>query len=239
MIIKSSAIVLRTIRYSENDVIATLFTQSNGVRSYMLRGILKSKKGKLRHSLFQPLSLLEIEAVHKDKGTLERIREAKILTPYQTLHNDLVKNALVFFISEVLYMSIQEQETNKELYQYLETTLLWLDNHEDIKNFHLSFMIRLTQYLGFYPDTSWQEKPYFDLLSGDFTSMDIGPYCFDGTLIEKFKLFLGMTFEASMKIDLSKTMRAELLNMVLLYFELHLHGFKKPKSLTVLNEIFK
>lgn len=239
MIIKSSAIVLRTIRYSDNDIIATLFTQSSGVRSYMLRGILKSKKGKLRYSLFQPLTLLEIEAVHKDKGTLERIREAKIHTPYQTLHNDLIKSALVFFISEILYMSIQEQETNNELYHYLETTLLWLDNHDEIKNFHLSFMIRLTQYLGFYPDTSLKAFAYFDLLSGDFTTKDIGPYCFEGPIIEKFKLFLGTTFEASMKIDLSKTMRAELLNMVLLYFELHLHGFKKPKSLTILNEIFK
>ncbi|WP_378185912.1 DNA repair protein RecO [Aquimarina sp. W85] len=239
MIIKSTAIVLRTIRYSDNDIIATLFTKSSGVRSYMLRGILKSKKGKLRYALFQPLTLLDIEAIHKDKGTLERIREAKIQTPFQTLHNDFIKNALVFFVSEVLYMSIQEQEANTELYHYLETTLLWLDNHDNIKNFHLSFMIRLTQYLGFYPDTSMQSYPYFDLLSGDFKSVDIGPYCFEGPKVESFKTFLGMTFEASMKIDLSKAMRAELLNMVLLYFELHLHGFKKPKSLTIFNEIFK
>ena len=55
------------------------------------RNILKSKKGKLKVSLFQPLTILEIEASHKNKGNLERIKEAKVYYSYQTLHTQIIK----------------------------------------------------------------------------------------------------------------------------------------------------
>jgi DNA repair protein RecO (recombination protein O) len=32
--------------------------------------------------------------------------------------------------------------------------LLWLDNHDEMANFHLILMLETTKYLGFYPDTS-------------------------------------------------------------------------------------
>lgn len=238
MIIHSPAIVIHSLRYSEADLIVSLFTKTSGLRSYLLRGILKSKKGKLRASLFQPLTLLEIEAVHKDKGSLERIKDAKVKTVYKTLHTDVVKNALVFFISEMLKNSIHEEETNIALFQYLETSLKWLDIHDTIGNFHITFLIKLTQYLGFFPDKSHIELDYFNMQDGVFQSMSSNVYCVTGDQVVQFKQFLGTTFEAGMSIRLSKNTRTDILTMLLVYFELHLHGFKRPKSLSVLNEIF-
>ncbi len=238
MMIKSSAIVLHSLRYGEADLIVTLFTKTSGLQTYMQKGVLKSKKGKIRSSLFQPLMLLEIEASHKNKGTLERIKEARVSTPYTTLHTDFVKSALVFFISDILKNSIREEETNIDLFEYLETALLWLDSHNNIGNFHITFLIKLTQYLGFYPDISHTESEYFNMQDGVFQSTETTIYCVKGAHILRFKQFLGTTFEDSMNIKLSKPLRSSILTMLLVYFELHLHGFKKPKSLSVLNEIF-
>jgi DNA repair protein RecO (recombination protein O) len=64
----------------------------------------------------------------------------------------------VFFLSEVLSNSIQEEEQNKTLYSYLETAFTWLDVHDKIANFHLLFLLNLTGFLGFYPDMSEQDK---------------------------------------------------------------------------------
>lgn len=239
MIINSPAIVVHSLRYGEADLIVKLFTKTSGLRSYLLKGVLKSKRGKIRSSFFQPLTLLEIEAVHKDKGTLERIKEAKISTPYLTLHSDLIKSSIVFFLSEILKNSIREEETNKDLFEYLETTLLWLDSHDNIGNFHISFMIKLTQYLGFYPDLSGIDSEYFNMQDGYFQKNDTNLYCVKGEHISKLKEFLGTTFEESMNIKLSKTLRSQVLNVLLLYFQLHLHEFKKPKSLSILNEVFE
>ena len=86
MVITTKAIVLSSLKYGESDLIVKLFTESSGLKTYLLRNVLKSKKGKLRSSYFQSLSLLEIEVSHKNKGTLERINEAKIFYPYQSLH---------------------------------------------------------------------------------------------------------------------------------------------------------
>ena len=238
MIVHTSAIVIHSIRYGDSDLIVSLLTKTSGLRSYLLKGILKSKRGKIRSSLFQPLTLLEIEANHKDKGTLERIKEAKILIPYQSLHTDLLKSSLVFFISEVLKNSIREEEVNEELFYYLKATFLWLDSHTIIGNFHISFLIKLTQYLGFYPDVSDISLPVFNMQDGCFQDEVSNIYCEEGEKIQIFKEFLGTTFDACMNIKLSRALRNTILKMLLVYFELHLHGFKKPKSFSILNEIF-
>lgn len=238
MNVHSPAIVIHSLRYGEADLIVTLFTKTSGLRSYLLKRVLKSKRSKIRPSLFQPLTILEIEAFHKDKGTLERIKEAKVAITYKTLHTDYIKSALVFFISEVLKNSIQEEETNIELFDYLKTALIWLDEHDTIGNYHITFLIKLTQYLGFYPDISRIESEYFNMQEGFFQTTSSTVYCVKGNHVVQFKQFLGTTFDASMNIKLSKSTRSNILTMLLVYFELHLHGFKKPKSLSVLNEIF-
>ncbi|MFT5925842.1 MAG: DNA repair protein RecO (recombination protein O), partial [Rubritalea sp.] len=70
MFVRTSAIVLSAIKYSESDLIARLYTRELGVQSFILKGIRKSRKGKLRTAFFQPLTQLEIETQHKGKGTL-------------------------------------------------------------------------------------------------------------------------------------------------------------------------
>ncbi len=63
---------------------------------------------------------LELTANHKNKGTLESIKEVKVINPYQSLHTDIVKNSIVLFLAEMLGNSIQEEEKDISLYNYLE-----------------------------------------------------------------------------------------------------------------------
>ncbi len=159
MVVTTKAIVLSSLKYSEADLIVRCYTESSGLKSYLLRNVLKSRKGKLKTSYFQPLTLLELEATHKNQGNLERINEAKILYPYQTLHTQVVKSALVIFLAEILTNSIQEAPEDLALYQFLEKSFIWLDSSNEIANFHILFLIKLSMYLGFYPDTSTIAHP--------------------------------------------------------------------------------
>lgn len=52
------------------------------------------------------------------------------------------------------------------------------------------------------------------------------------------KQLLGINFDALNTIKLNSKQRQSFLNMILLYYELHLGDFKKPKSLTVFNQVF-
>ena len=239
MIITTQAIVLSTIKYGEADLIVRCYTESSGLKSYLLRNVLKSKKGKLKASYFQALTLLELDAVHKDKGTLERINEAKVLYPYKTLHTQVVKTAMVIFIAEILTNSIQEAAEDPALFKFLKNSMIWLDEQQEIANFHILFLLKLSQYLGFYPDSSTIANPYFNLMEGVFQSNNEGKYSEEGLHITVLKQFFGIDFEAINRIKPTKKIRLEILNLLIFYYQLHLQSFKKPKSLLVLNQIFE
>jgi DNA repair protein RecO (recombination protein O) len=238
MQVTTKAIVLTSLKYGDTSLIAKVFTASDGLKSYLLKGVLASKKGKLKTAYFQPLTQLEIVANHKNKGTLESIREVKVNYHYQTLHTDITKNSMTLFLAEMLANSIHEEEQNEELFEYLEAAFQWLDAHDEIANFHLRFLMNLTRYLGFYPDTNVMHLPFFDLLEGEFTTLPSLNPVLSGENLIFFKKVLGTNFDALSMIKMNKKNRQELLHSLVLYFELHLQGFRKPKSLAILNEVF-
>ena len=100
MQVTTKAIVLSALKYGDTSLIVKAFTASDGLKSYLLKGVMGSKKGKLKPGYFQPLMQLEIVAYHKNKGTLESIREVKVAVPYKTLHTDIVKNSIVLFLAD-------------------------------------------------------------------------------------------------------------------------------------------
>ncbi|AYN69512.1 DNA repair protein RecO [Euzebyella marina] len=238
MQVRTKAIVLSALKYGDTSLIVKAFTASEGLKSYLLKGVLASKKGKVKAAYFQPLTQLEIIAYHKNKGTLESIRETKVSYHYQTLHADIAKNAMTLFLAEMLSNSIHEEEANPSLFEFLEASLQWFDTHDSIANFHIFLLLRLTKYLGFYPDADNIDASYFDLLEGEFTDTpSLNPMLAD-TNLDFFKTFLGINFDGIKSIKMNKKNRQELLNSLVSYYELHLQGFRKPRSLAVLNEVF-
>tara|TARA_R110001583_G_scaffold43445_20_gene138242 strand:- start:788 stop:1507 length:720 start_codon:yes stop_codon:yes gene_type:complete len=238
MQVTTKAIVLSALKYGDTSLIVKAFTLSDGLKSYLLKGVMASRKGKVKIGYFQPLTQLELVANHKNKGSLETIREVRVSYPYQTLHSDISKNAITLFLAEMLANSIQEEESNEGLFLYVESALQWLDANGRITNFHIYFLIDLTKYLGFYPDTNNMFGNYFDLLEGEFTNaISLNPNI-SGDNLNYFKRFLGINFDTIHTIKMKKPARQQLLQTIVLYFELHLQGFRKPKSLDILNEVF-
>ncbi|TRO67274.1 DNA repair protein RecO [Christiangramia sabulilitoris] len=238
MLIQTKAIIISALKYAEADLIVKAYTLSDGLCTYMLKGVLKSKKGKFKASMFQSLTQLDIVANHRGGGKMEYLKEARVIGNYQTLHTHPVKQAMSMFLAEMLRNTIQEEESNEPLFQYLEYSLGVLDTSERIANFHLLFLLNLTRYLGFQPETEWRDLPVFNLLDGVFQEISTNDYCIEGKNVDLLKSLLGTDFDALANIKLNQTSRNDFLNMLLLYYSLHIEGFRKPKSLSVLNEIF-
>jgi DNA repair protein RecO (recombination protein O) len=238
MQVETKALVFSSVKYGEADLIVTCYTERFGLKSYLLRAVLRAKKSKLRASLFQPLTLLQLNAYHKDKGTLERIQDAQILVPYKTLHTQVVKTSLVMFLSEILKNSVKEEEANPELFQFLMSSLLWLDENEKIANFHLAFLLKLTGHLGFYPDFIHCEWPYFNLMDGVFQKSPSGAFSEGGTGIEVMIQLHHCTLEDISTLAIDKKNRIETLQVLLKYYQLHVQDYRTPKSLAVLTQLF-
>ena len=238
MLVKTNAIVLSKLKYRDNDLIVKCYTKQRGVVSYLIRGAYKSSKGSSKSVYFQPLSILIIEENFKPNHSLQNIKEVKFDYLFKTLHTHILKSAIVMFLSEVLSSVLKEEEQNKPLYEYIEHTLQLLDQEIEFSNFHLLFLLNLTKYLGFYPDNENLDKAYFNLSNGLFESKKDEFYSISGENLSILKQLLGINFDVLNAIKLNSKQRQSFLNIVLLYFELHLGDFKKPKSLQIFNQVF-
>ena len=237
-IANTKAIVLSSLKYGDSSLIVKCFTLNDGLKSYLIRGVLKSKKGKIKPAYFQPLSQLTIQANHNTKGKLNSIREVQVSTPYNSIYTSIIKQTIVLFLSEMLSNCIQEEEENTALYSYIETSLIWLDTHDKIANFHLLFLLNLTKFLGFYPDLTNKEASYFNIVEGNFTNTSLEKEVVYGEELVQFKKLLGTNFDTIETIKFSKRERQQILGVIIRYFELHLDGFRNPKSLGVLETVF-
>ena len=237
-VVTTKAIVLSALKYGDTSLIVKCYTEAEGVKTYLIRGILKAKKGGLKVAYFQPLTQLIIVASHNNKGNLNSIKDVQISNPYKTIYRDIVKQSVVLFLSEVLSYAIKEEEENEALFEYLESGLIWLDLHDKISNFHLLFLLNLTRFLGFYPDLSDEDKLGFDLSEGVFSDLTSQKNVISGNYYYQFKKLLGITFDEIENVSFGKQERQIVLKIIIQYFELHLDGFRKPKSLQILETVF-
>ncbi|MEO8253284.1 MAG: DNA repair protein RecO [Flavobacterium sp.] len=236
MQIKTKAIVISALKYQEKSLIVKCFTLSHGLKSYFVRDAFSNRKTNQKMAYFQPMTILEIEANHKNKGTLEHFKEIKIASPFQSIHSDIYKSTMVLFVSEILHHSIHEEEKNESLFDFLEAALHWLDEHDDMANFHLILMLEMTKYFGFYPDTYDIDMPFFEMNEGVFT-----PFHAIGSLSEHesnlFKKLIALKFDNNQKV-FHVIERQLVLKILIDYYAYHLDGFKRPKSFDVLKEVF-
>lgn len=238
-IITTKAIVLSALKYSDTSLIVKCFTEEEGLKSYLVRGVLKAKKGGIKSAYFQPLNQLQLIANHSIKSNLHAIKEVHVLHPYKSFQTDIVKQSVVLFLSEILSSVIQEEEQNTQLYSYLENAFLWLDGSKNSSNFHLLFLLNLSYFLGFYPDVSQKELTGFNLFEGNFSNNYLDKNVITGNDFYQFKKLLGINFDTIENVSFSKNERQLVLKIIIQYFKLHLEGFRTPKSLQVLETVFR
>tara|TARA_B100000575_G_C23028490_1_gene592214 strand:+ start:64 stop:798 length:735 start_codon:yes stop_codon:yes gene_type:complete len=242
MNITVQAIVLGTIRYGETSLIVSCYTKQFGLQTYILKGLLSAKKKKkISKSFFEPLTLIEFESKKNRDNKLGYLQELNLLNAYISIPFDLRKKAVVFFLAEVIHQIVkeEEQETNPGLFNYIKKKLLWLDKNDEIGIFHLKIMLDLTRFMGFYPNITDKDAPYFDLEAGSMSFRKPEDNYIDGALKTHWIDILGTKFELLTSLRLLKHEKAALLKHTISYFKLHLQQFKTPKSIEILNELFK
>lgn len=238
MIVSTKAIVIHSLKFGDTSLIVKLYTQTDGIKSYLIKGAF-SNKSKFKAAYFQPLTLLDIEASHNNKGTLNSLKEVRVHYHYQTIPTNIVKQTILIFLAEILNSSLVEDGNQETLFEYLITALTWLDTHDKTSNFHLLFLLNLSKYLGFYPETKMNGANYFDLSEGKFSNnLTVGEVINNDDL-KLFKSLLGTNFDSIDELKLNSQIRQQLLNILIHYYEIHISGFKKPKSLPILKSIFE
>ena len=82
MLVSTEAISLNYVKYSETSIIVKCFTKSDGLKSYLLKGIRTSKKKKINIGFFQPLTHAFRQALlFKSRPEKRKVKEANSVTP--------------------------------------------------------------------------------------------------------------------------------------------------------------
>jgi len=238
MIESTKAIVLNAIKFKDTSLIVKCYTQK-GIKSYLIKGILSKKSKKLKPAYFQPFTLLDIVANHNNKGNLNYIKEAQVYHPFHSIPTDIHKSSIILFLAEILTYALKEEEENLLLYQYIETASIWLDTHHKTANFHLLFLINLTKYFGFHIKEPKKSDLFFNLQEGKFSFHKPIANYISGENLTLLKSIIGINFDTISKIELNAKSRQVLLDILIQYFTLHLPDFRKPKSLAILQTIFR
>ena len=241
MLTKTQAIVLHSIKYGETRLIVDMFTRTHGRLSFIV-SLPKSPRSKVKKQYFQPLTMLEIEADVRSKVQLQKLTDVRLSMAYTSIPFDFSKLSISLFMAEFLYHALRGEQQNVPLYDYLANSILFLDSQgSSFANFHLVFLMKLSRFLGFYPNlNNYQAGDYFDLRESIFTSQP--PVHHDFLMpqeAEKIQLMMRMDWATMHLFQMSHTERNRLLEVALVYYRLHLPDFPELKSVSVLQELFE
>ena len=238
---KTIGIVLHTLKYNDSSNVVDVYTKEWGRTSFVV-GIPRSRKSGMRSTLFQPLALIEVEADVRPNVRLHRMREVKLAYPFRSLPFHPYKSSIAMFLAEFLYRALKEEAPNEPLFAYLQHSILWLDACEDrsFANFHLVFLMRLSRFLGLYPNLDdYDAGDYFDMVNASFSPIvpSSGVYLKPDEA-SRIRLLMRMNYDTMHLFGMNRAERGRCLTVINDYYRLHLPDFPILKSLDVLKELF-
>ena len=215
MTVSTELIVLHTTKVGENSIVVHALSKEYGRRGFLVR-----VAGKRLMSLLLPLNILEAEVTESSKSTLLSARNLTARHSLLGIRNNIFKNSMTMFMSEVLYRVVKDGTREEGLYEWCERSILLLDAVQaDFSNFHLRFLLELTVALGFSPE-----------------ARDLQPFVGDHYPVVD-RLMRG-SFAETMLLPLNGQLRNEIAEEVLRYIEYHTESSVNVNSLKVLRDLF-
>ena len=209
-------IVLNVTKIKDSSVVVHCLSREFGRRSFLVN----VGRGRAM-TLFQPLNIVEAEITENPRSDLWRAASFEALHPLAGIRQNIHKNTMTIFMSEVLYRTIHEGACEEGLYDWCVRSILTLDALEsDFANYHLRFLLELAVAMGFAP-----------------TMQDLAPFA--GDRYNELSALMDSSFSESMLIPLSGVVRNEIADDLLRYLSHHTESNINIQSLKVLRELYQ
>lgn len=238
---QSKGIVLHALRYNDTHLIVTVFTEKYGAVPFLLRDY--AGNGKRRHaSSWQALSEVEVVWDSQVNRSLQKPKEWILMHPWKSLPFHPVKATMCLFLGEFLHYALRNEHENRTLYVFLTEALQWFDASEDsFANFHVFLLLRMTTFLGFAPNVeAWKAGYFFDLRESVFTDKKpLHQQFLDPEEARLVPLFWRMKLKLLHEIQLNGNTRRRLLEVLTMYYEIHIPEFPSTNGLKIFAEMFQ
>ncbi len=216
---KARGMVVHTVRYGDSSVIADVYTDKYGMLSFLVKTKRRGRDS-VRNLLLCPLAIVEVDFDYREGKSLLRIGDVRLVEAYRSLPYHPVKATIAMFLSEFLLHALRNEEPNQELFAFVVSSMLWLDNRaERFANFPVTFLLRLTRFLGIWPSEE-----------------EVVPILHDGER-QAVKHLLRMNYGTMHLFHFTRGERSRLMQVVNDYYRLHVPSFPELKSVAVLREV--
>lgn len=236
MIAHTSAVILKTVDYSESSKIVTLFTEEHGKIAVMVRG---AKKPKSKFAgLLEVGNLLDVVYYHKSSRSVQTLTEATYLQKTLNIRLDFEKLATMISAMELISQLLHDNEVNRPVFDFTREFLLWL-NDTDIEPARVFpyLQIRLADLMGF--GLQLQPAPpnrsaamYINLDSGLVSAENVSSHAY--RLTQNQYHYIALTLQsrnsAVFSISFENGELKELVNHLDRYLKFHVEGLRSRKS---------
>lgn len=232
---KARGIVLHAMKYGDRKLIVRIFTAAYGRRSYVAK--LSVQNG--TRGFFQPLFILDFDA-WAGRSEMHNIEQPQLGVALSHIPFDIVKSSIALFLSELLYRLIQDDEPDPGLYRFVEEAITELDDMEEgVANFHLWFLVRLTEYMGYAPRDTYAPGYSLDYRNGLYTAEPPA----HTLVMPPAEAALFHTLDACRPeglgaLGLAREQRVALLERLIDLYGYHTDAIYNVNSLRILSEIF-
>lgn len=240
MIERLQGIVLRTVKYKDNDMIVDMFTDMRGRCAFSVR-VSRSSKSVSSMSLWRPLSLVEFDTDIRPGRSVCSIKNPRALSDYNDIYYSLEKSCQVFFVAELLCHTLRNEPRNRALFDFIVLSTRWLEVAErGFANFHIVFMAQLMRFVGIFPNTdNYTPSSFFDMQEGCFTSFPPShTHVVRPPETEAIPVIARLKYANMRCVKWNRMQRGRCVRLFNDYLRLHVPSFPELKSTDVLAELF-
>lgn len=246
MIIRTEAIVLRSMKYGETSRIVTLFTREKGKLTVIAKGarLSKSRFG----ATLLPMSYTQVVFYYKATRGLQTLSQSSHVQPLHAIGKDLEKIASGLRMMELVNALMQEEEQNPQVFNLLVQMLQTLDAAGSrAANVLLYFQIRLSVILGFAPDIDKQTVQQLPE-AGGLLDLDTGAVLLPDetttagrhasrTALRAYAIIARAGLDAVMRMHMEPAVQGEVSQLIEDYLRYHVEDAYPTRSDNVLEQL--
>lgn len=178
--IKTEAIVLKHINWSDTSRIVTLLTPLQGKIKVIAKGA--RRKNSAYTGVLEALNLIEAVIYIAPGRDLQTLGTSSVQNNYIALRNDLEKMSIAYSVAELVELFYHQDESGEIFFEFLKEILNGISVHSRPELIFWYFLIKYSSFLGFKPvfdscvycGNSIQTSAVFKTETGTVTCEDCG-----------------------------------------------------------------
>lgn len=245
-IVRTEAIVLRSLNYGETSQIVTLFTREKGKLAVIAKGA-RQTQSRFGSSL-QPMAYTQVVFYYKPTRTLHTLSESAHAESFHRIQQDLKKITVGLRVVEALYGLLEDQDPQPSVFNVALHVLRRLNaSQARIENLWPYFQLRLATALGLAPAVNRTTVTQITASEGLLSLEDGNVYPLEASprtarrasraALRAFAVFARADLDAVMRMSLTLPVRREVSTLIDDYMRYHFEEAYPSRSRRVIGQL--